>query len=174
MDITNYRDKTEWPDTTPADTEWKGSLVDLFGDLIGAFADVVLPEMVETELDEQRELVESGDYCSALLRQAAFVEFLLQWAMIAEIESYRDRELSNKEQKAIKRMGNKPMVYMANAFGLLTDSEYHAYTELMDKRNTVAHNWWMAFSDEDREDFEDVTGLVLEALESAFEDTDFP
>jgi len=173
MDITDYHEKTEWTDTTPADTEWEASLDDLFGDLLGAFADVLLPAMVETELDEQRELIESGDYCSAILRQAAFVESLLQWGMIEEIESYQGRELSNSEQEAIEMMGNKPTVYMASALGLLTDSEYEAYTKLMKTRNDVAHNWWMVFSDEEQEHFEHITERVFQTLESAFEDTDF-
>ncbi|WP_152420601.1 hypothetical protein [Halorubrum tebenquichense] len=173
MDINDYHEKTERVDTTPANTEWEASLDDLFGDLFSAFADVLVPSMVKTELDEQRKLIESKDYCSAILRQAAFVESLLEWGMIEEIESYQGRELSNSEQEAIERLGNTPTVYFANALGILNDSEYEAYTKLMSVRNSVAHNWWLLISDEDQEYYEHVTTRVFQTLENAFEDINF-
>lgn len=173
MDINDCYGRTERIGTPAANAEWEESLDDLVVDLLGAFADVLFPEIVETELDEQRELIESENYCSTILRQAAFVESLLEFGMIEEIESYQGRELSNAEREAVERMGNKPTVYMANALGLLTDSEYEAYTKLMETRNDVAHNWWLTFSDEEHEHFEHVTERVFETLENAFKDTEF-
>jgi len=173
MDVTDHYEKTEWTNTASVDTEFDESLAELFGDLLGTFADLLLQQMVETELDEQRKLIEEENYCAAILRQAAFVESLLQLGMIKEIESYREQELSNAEQEVVEKMGNKPTVYMASALGLLDDSEYEAYTKLMGTRNDVAHNWWLLFSDEEQEHFEHVTERVFETLESTFEDTDF-
>ena len=173
MDIADFYEKIKRADATSTDTEWESSLDDLFGDLFGVFSDVILPAIVEEELDEQRKLIESEDYCSAIIRQAAFVESLLHWGMIEEIESYQGRKLSNSEQEAVEMLGNEPTVYIANALGILTDSEYEAYTKLMKTRNDVAHNWWMTFSDDEQEHFEHVTKRVFQTLESALEDTDF-
>jgi succinate dehydrogenase flavin-adding protein (antitoxin of CptAB toxin-antitoxin module) len=172
MDFTDYP-KPELTDTTSGETEWESSLDDLLGDLMGAFADVLLPAMIEEEVDEQRRLIESSDYCSAIIRQAAFVESLLQFAIIDEIESYRGASLSNSEQDVIEHMGNEPKVYMASALGLLTDSEYEAYTKLMGARNDVAHDWWMMFSEEEQEKFEQVAERVCETVESVHEDIEF-
>lgn len=172
MDFTDYP-RPELTETSSGETEWESSLDELLGDLVGAFADVLLPAMIDAELDEQRELIDSKDYCSAIIRQAAFVESLLQLAIIEEIESYRGADLSNSERDVIEQMGNEPKVYMASALGLLTDSEYEAYTKLMGTRNDVAHNWWMTFSEGEQEDFEHVAERVCETLETVQEDTDF-
>ncbi|ELZ43404.1 hypothetical protein C464_16797 [Halorubrum coriense DSM 10284] len=172
MDFTDYP-SPELTETPSGEIEWESSLDELLGDLVGAFADVLLPAMIQAELDEQQKLIESRDYCSTIIRQAAFVESLLQWAIIEEIESYREADLSNSEQNVIEQMGNEPKVYMANALGLLTDSEYEAYTKLMGTRNDVAHNWWMTFSDEEQEHFEHVAERVYQTLEAVQEDIDF-
>lgn len=173
MELGDYLKGTELTDPTTSDAEWESSFGDLIEDLMGAFADILLPAAIGKEIDDQRNLIESGDYCSAIIRQAAFVESLLEFGMIQEIESYRGADLSNSEQNVIKQMGNEPKVYMANALGILTDSEYEAYTKLMGTRNDVAHNWWMTFSEEEKEHFEHVAERVCQTLESVVEDTEF-
>lgn len=173
MNLSDFEAIAEPTTIDAKESDWETSLDGLFRDLFGVFADVLLKQKFEEEIDAQRELIEAGNYCSAIIRQAAFVETLLQFSIILKIETYNERALSNQEQDAFDRMGNEPKVYMANALGLLSDSEYEAYTKLMGKRNDVAHNWWVMFSEEENEHFERVAELVLETLESSFEDADF-
>ncbi len=135
-------------------------------DLVEAIIQEVYSDFFDREIESQRELVEQGHYEAAVLRQAAYIESMVTLAVQKELRELKGEHLSDREKNIFRKIGHRNIIYLANILNVLNENQYNAFTELMSKRNKLAHNWWIV-TEEDEEDLERVSSRIIDLLEDS-------
>lgn len=150
-----------------------------FESLAKFIADIIDEDLLEVfieeafykqEVEAQNALVQDGYFEAAVLRQAAFVETMLNLAVEQELTELKGSELSDNEESIFRKISNKDVVYLANILDILDEGQYHAFSELMYTRDELAHNWWLLM-EEDR-DAERVSERIIDLLEESGPDNE--
>ncbi|MFC7205276.1 hypothetical protein ACFQJC_17335 [Haloferax namakaokahaiae] len=147
-----------------------GDVVDhlLTDELIEKILEYLTAAAIKAEVEQQKTLIEEEHYEAAVLRQATFIESLLQFNIVRELESHKGTEMSVNEKRMVSNLGNKNKVYLANSLGILEDEkEFQAYTTLMGSRSEIAHEWWMMFDEDDQARFERISRRILSKMEQS-------
>lgn len=127
--------------------------------------------LLEHQIQEQ--YLEEELYKAAIIRQAAFIEYFLIAHLIQRFEKEKGEPLSNNERSFIEHsLGNSGRQNLVSMFGILSESQEQAINELMSARNDLAHNPWIAFSEDSEERFERIASRMHQIFENLGDDAE--
>jgi len=130
-----------------------------------------LATLVSTEYLIQKEYLDKHLYKPSIIRQSAFIEYFLTAHLVNQFEEKKGESLTSSEMGFLNRhLGNTGRYRLVSMFGILSESEEQAISELMKARNEIAHNPWVAFSAEAEERYERISTQVHGIFEELQED----
>ncbi|MCD2205293.1 hypothetical protein [Halobacterium sp. KA-6] len=122
--------------------------------------------ILQIEHSIQEEYLDEGLYKPAIIRQATFIEYLLLGHLVTRFEEEKGSELSNSEMNFLQHsLGNSGRHTLISMFGILSEEEEQAVSELLSARNDIAHSPWIFFEEDSEERFE----RIAERIHTIFE-----
>lgn len=109
--------------------------------------------------------MEQGDEFSALLRQSAFFEHLLDLLIRAKIVDSLDRALEKNEVDDGLGFGHTQRIRMAHLLGVVDKGQRDSLLKMASERNEIAHNPWYRFEG-DQERVSKTVRDVIDVLEA--------
>lgn len=132
-----------------------------------------LATLLYFEHKTQEEYLEEGLYKPTIIRQAAFIEYFLIAHLVRKFEEEKGEPLSNQERTFINhQLGNSGRQNLISMFGILSEQEEQAISELMSARNDIAHNPWIAFEEDAEKRFERTATRMHQIFEDMTQDED--
>lgn len=127
--------------------------------------------ILQIEHSIQEEYLDKGLFKPTIIRQATFIEYLLLGHLVARFEEEKGSDLSNAEKGFLKHsLGNSGRHKLVSMFGILSEEEEQAVSELLGARNDLAHTPWLFFEEDSEERFERTAKRIHEIFDQMASD----